>query len=107
MLAVHGNELATYTLKLRESHWCRGELNRLLDVLDGYLAAPLSCMVFLICHYLGEDVGCGLVELVEVILFCRGFLVNVSLAMRAIDVEYVLILLPDVISRPSSCRRCL
>lgn len=74
MLAVQGDELAAYALELGEGHWCRGQLNELVDILHSDLAPSFSCMVFLVCHDLREYVGCCLVELIQVILLCGRFL---------------------------------
>lgn len=75
---VHGDELAAYALQLRQGHWCRGELQGPLDVLHLDLPSSLPSVVLLVCRYLGDDVGGGLVELVEVVLLGRRFLETVS-----------------------------
>lgn len=46
----------------------------LFHVLDYNFSASLSCVVLLVCHYLREDIGCRLVEFVEVVLLRGGFL---------------------------------
>lgn len=78
VLTVHRDELAAYALQLREGHWRRRELNWLLNLLDFDLSTSLPCVVFLVYQYLGEDVGRRFIELVEVVLFRRRFLLNVS-----------------------------
>jgi hypothetical protein len=60
---------------------CR-ELQRPLDVGHSDLASTLSRVVLLVGGDLGDDVGGGLVELVEVILLGRRFL-NTQLATRS------------------------
>lgn len=82
VLAIHGDELAANALQLRQGHGRRGELERLLHILHLYLSSSFSLVVFLVCHYLSEDIGCGLVELVEVILLGRRFLLGVSKSSR-------------------------
>lgn len=72
--AVHGDELAADALQLRERHGRGGELKRTLDIGDADLAAAFPWMVFLVGCDLGDDVGGGLVELVEVILLGGRFL---------------------------------
>jgi hypothetical protein len=74
VLTVHGDELAANTLELRQGHWRRRELNGLLDISHGYLSTPFARVILLVHHYLREDIGGRLVELVEVVLLCRGFL---------------------------------
>lgn len=77
MLTVHGDELTANTLELWQGHWCSRELNGLLDIGNGYLSTPFARVILLVYHYLGEDIGCGLVELVEVVLLCGRFLLDV------------------------------
>jgi hypothetical protein len=72
--AVHRDELPADALQLRECHGCCGELEGLLDVWDADLAAALAGVVFLVGCDLGENIGSGLVELVEVVLLCSRFL---------------------------------
>ena len=74
VLAIHCDELTAYALQLRQGHGRCGQLDSLLHVLHLDLAPSLSFMVLLVCHYLGQDVGCRLVELVEVVLLRCGFL---------------------------------
>jgi hypothetical protein len=76
VLAVHGNELAAYALQLWEACGCGWQLNGLLDVVDLNLASSFALVVLLICHYLCEDVGRGLVEFVEVVLLGRRLLLE-------------------------------
>ena len=77
MLTIQGDELAADALELREGHWRRRELDGLLDIGNGYLSTSFTRVVFLVHHYLGEDIGGRLVELVEVVLLCRWFLPRV------------------------------
>jgi hypothetical protein len=72
--AVHGDELTADALQLREGHGRGGELEGALDIGDADLAAALPCVVFLVGCDLGDDVGGGLVELVEVVLLGGRFL---------------------------------
>jgi hypothetical protein len=74
VLAVHCNELSAYALQLWEGHGCSREFDGLLDVWNLYVASTFPLVVFLVCQYLCEDVGRGLVELVEVVLLRCGFL---------------------------------
>jgi hypothetical protein len=74
VLSIHGDELAPYALQLRERHWCCWELERLLHVLNSDLAASFAFMVLLVRYNLGDDIGCGSVELVKVVLLCSRFL---------------------------------
>lgn len=74
MRAVHGDELAADALQLRQRHGRGGELEGALDVGDADLAAAFPWVVFLVGCDLGDDVGGGLVELVEVVLLGGGFL---------------------------------
>lgn len=72
VLAIHGDELAPYALQLRQGHGRGWELDALLNILHCDLASPFSLVIFLVCHYLGEDVRGRLVEFVEVVLLrCR------------------------------------
>lgn len=110
--AVHGDELAPDALELRQCHGRRWELQRPLDV--GYydLASSFPCVVLLIGGDLGDDVGGGLIELVEVILLGRRFLTiqvshNVfSQSLQYLHITDVLALSPGVASRPWPSRRC-
>lgn len=77
MLPVQGDELATYALELWERHWGRGQLNWLLDIGYDYLTASFARVVFLVNHYLSENVRRRLVKLVEVVLLSRRFLLHV------------------------------
>jgi len=77
VLTIQGDELAANALELREGHWRRRELDGLLDIGNGYLSTSFTRVVFLVHHYLGEDIGGRLVELVEVVLLCRWFLLCV------------------------------
>lgn len=72
--AVHGDELSADALQLGQRHGRRGELEGALDVGDGDLAAAFACVVLLVGCDLGDDVGGGLVELVEVVLLGGWFL---------------------------------
>lgn len=63
-----------------------------LHILDYDLASSLSLVVFLVCHDLREDVGCCLVEFVEVVLLRSGFLSGISEEVDA-GMRYVLVLL--------------
>ena len=74
MLSIHGDELAPYALQLRECHWCCWELQRLLHILNDDLAASFAFVVLLVCYDLGDDIGCGSVELIKVVLLCGRFL---------------------------------
>lgn len=76
--AVHGDELAADALQLRQRHWGRWQLQGPLDVLDLDLASSFTGMVLLVGGDLGDDVGGGLVELVEVVLLGGRFLELVS-----------------------------
>jgi hypothetical protein len=72
VLAIHSNELAANALQLWETHGRSGELNGLFHVLDLDLASSFPFVVFLVCHDLGENVGCRFVEFVEIVLLrCR------------------------------------
>ena len=75
MLPVQGDELAADALQLRERDGvvC-GELDGFRDVGNGDFSSGFAGMVFLVGRQLREDVGCGFVELVEVVLFRRWFL---------------------------------
>lgn len=77
-MAIHGDELAAYALQLRERHGRGWELDGFLHVLDLDLASSFPLVVFLVCHDLREDVGRRLVELVEVVLLCRRFLLRLD-----------------------------
>lgn len=79
MLAIECDELPAYSLKLWERHGGCGELNQLLNVLDSDFTSTLASMIFLVGHDLGEDVGRGLVELVEVVLLSCWFLPTVNM----------------------------
>jgi hypothetical protein len=61
-------------LQLWEGHGCSREFDGLLDVWNLYLASAFPLVVFLVCQDLCEDVGCGLVKLVEVVLLRCWFL---------------------------------
>jgi hypothetical protein len=74
VLAVHGHELAAYPLQLWQVHGCSRQLDGLFHVYHLDLTTTFACVVFLVCHDLGEDVGGRLVELVEVVLLGGGFL---------------------------------
>lgn len=88
MLAIHGDELAANALQLRQGHRRRRKLDRLLHILDLYLSSSFSLVVFLVGHYLREDVGRGFVELVQVVLLCSGFLLNVSKSRQLVGSAY-------------------
>ena len=77
VLTIQGDELAANPLELREGHWRRRELDGLLDMGNGYLSTSFTRVVFLVDHYLGEDIGGRLVELVKVVLLCCWFLLRV------------------------------
>lgn len=109
---VHGDELAPNALELWQRHGRCWELQRPLDVRHGDLASPFACVVLLVGGDLGDDVGGGLVELVEVILLgCRFLnihgqpqrLLSVIADVRITDVPA---LSPGAASRPLPSRRC-
>lgn len=85
--AVHGDELATYALQLRQGHWRRWQLEGSLNAFDCYLSASLSCVVLLVRCYLGDDIGGGLIELVEVVLLGRRFLHMVRCGHKVQHIE--------------------
>lgn len=76
MLAVEVDELASDALKLGRSHRGRGQLDCLLYVGHCDFPSSFARMVLLVSHDLGEDVGRGLVELIEVVLLRRRFLLH-------------------------------
>ena len=112
--AVHGDELAPDALELRQCHGRCWELQRPLDVRHGDLASPFACVVLLVGGDLGDDVGGGLVELVEVVLLGRRFLdmhgqpqrLALSHMSQHPHITDVPALSPGVASRPSPSRRC-
>ena len=77
VLTIQGDELAADTLELWQRHWRGRELDGLLDIGNGYLSTPFARVIFLVHHYLSEDIGGRLIELVEVVLLCRRFLLRV------------------------------
>jgi len=89
VLTIQGDELAADALELREGHWRRRELDGLLDIGNGYLSTSFTRVIFLVYHYLGEDIGGCLVELVEVVLLCRWFLLRVRRHLNTLEeLEY-------------------
>lgn len=76
---VQGYELSTYALELRQSHRRRRKFDGLFDIWNRHFTAALARMIFLVSHDLVQDVRRCLVELVEVVLLGRRFLVAVSM----------------------------
>ena len=77
VLPIQSDELTSYALELWERHWSCGQLNGLLDIGDDDFTTSFARVVFLVNHYLCEDVRSRLVKLVEVVLLGRWFLLHV------------------------------
>lgn len=74
--AVERDELAADALQLGQRDGRRGQVDRVLCIRNIHLAAVFARVVFLPRRDVRDNVRRRLVQLVQVVLLCRGFLGN-------------------------------